>query len=115
VQLSTDNPQAIAEAWSKWCRDSEYWCLSTSDIARAWGKGYGTDAMRVVLRYAFTELNLHRVSLDVFSYNPRAIRSYEKAGFKYEGCMRSRVQRDGKRWNMVFMGIMKEEWEESEK
>lgn len=42
-----------------------------------WGKGYGTDAMRVILRYAFDELNLHRVSLDVFEYNPRAIHSYD--------------------------------------
>ena len=42
-----------------------------------WGKGYGTDVMRVILRYAFTELNLNRVTLTVFEYNPRAIRSYE--------------------------------------
>jgi len=50
-----------------------------------WGKGYGTDAMRVLLRFAFTELNLRRVSLDVFEYNPRAVRSYEKVGFVVEG------------------------------
>ena len=50
-----------------------------------WGKGYGTDAMRVLLRYAFAELNLHRVSLDFFEYNVRAGRSYEKAGFVVEG------------------------------
>jgi len=44
-----------------------------------WGKGYGTDAMRLIVRYAFDELDLHRVSLTVFEYNTRAIRSYEKA------------------------------------
>jgi RimJ/RimL family protein N-acetyltransferase len=76
-----------------------------------WGKGYGTDAMRVILRYAFTELNLHRVSLDVFEYNPRAIKSYEKAGFTVEGQMRRMLRRDGRRWDMIFMGILKEEWE----
>jgi RimJ/RimL family protein N-acetyltransferase len=76
-----------------------------------WGKGYGTDAMRVILRYAFTELNLQRVSLDVFEYNPRAIRSYEKAGFTVEGRVRGNLNRDGRRWDLFFMGILKEEWE----
>lgn len=76
-----------------------------------WGKGYGTDAMRVLLGFAFTELNLRRVSLDVFGYNPRAQRSYEKAGFVVEGCMRGFVKREGKRWDMIFMGIFREEWE----
>lgn len=75
-----------------------------------WGNGYGTDAMRVILRYAFTELNLHRVSLDVFEYNPRAQRSYEKAGFKIEGRQRGVMQRDGRRWDYIFMGILRDEW-----
>lgn len=76
-----------------------------------WGQGYGTDAMRVLLRFAFGELNLKRVSLDVFEYNPRAIRSYEKAGFVYEGRQRQALEREGRRWDMVFMGILSEEWE----
>ena len=76
-----------------------------------WGKGYGTDAMRVVLRFAFTELNLNRVTLDVFEYNPRAVRSYEKAGFKHEGRHRGALNREGKRWDEVFMGILKSDWE----
>ena len=76
-----------------------------------WGKGYGTDAMRVILRYAFTEINLHRVSLGVFSYNPRAICSYEKAGFKREGAGRGGVLRDGQRSNDLYMGILRSEWE----
>jgi RimJ/RimL family protein N-acetyltransferase len=76
-----------------------------------WGKGYGTDAMRVLLRFAFTELNLRRVSLDVFEYNPRAVRSYEKVGFVVEGRMRGMLEREGKRWDLVFMGILREEWE----
>lgn len=75
-----------------------------------WGNGYGTDAMRIILRYAFDELNLHRVALDVFEYNPRAIRSYEKTGFKYEGRMRRALHRDGRRWDLIFMGILREEW-----
>ena len=75
-----------------------------------WGKGYGTDAMKIGLRFAFTELNLNRVTLNTFEYNPRAIRSYEKVGFKHEGRMRGALLKDGKRWDMLFMGILREEW-----
>jgi RimJ/RimL family protein N-acetyltransferase len=75
-----------------------------------WGKGYGTDAMKVILRYAFTELNLRRVSLDVFEYNPRGVRSYEKAGFSIEGRVRGQILREGRRWDVIFMGILREEW-----
>jgi RimJ/RimL family protein N-acetyltransferase len=74
------------------------------------GKGYGSDAMRVMLRYGFEELNLHRVSLTVFAYNPRGIRSYEKCGFKHEGRIREFLLRDGKRWDMLHMGILRTDW-----
>jgi len=77
-----------------------------------WSKGYGTDAMKVVLRYAFEELNLHRVSLNVFEYNQRAIHSYEKVGFVVEGCERQFLRREGKRWDMIYMGILRADWEE---
>jgi len=76
-----------------------------------WGNGYGTDAMQLIVRYAFTELNLRRVSLGVFARNARAIRSYEKAGFRREGLVRGDCRRDGQRWDTVFMGILREEWE----
>ena len=76
-----------------------------------WGKGFGTDAMKVMLRYAFEELNLHRVSLNVFEYNQRAIRSYEKVGFVVEGRERQFMRREGQRWDMIFMGILRAEWE----
>jgi RimJ/RimL family protein N-acetyltransferase len=75
-----------------------------------WNKGYGTDVMNVLLRFAFTEINLRRVSLGVFEYNPRAIRSYEKAGFRHEGRLRRLLNREGRRWDNLFMGILREEW-----
>jgi len=75
-----------------------------------WNKGYGTDALRIILRYAFTELNLHRLSLNTFEYNPRAIRSYEKAGFKVEGRVRQYLNREGRRWDLIYMGILRDEW-----
>ena len=75
-----------------------------------WGKGYGTDAMRIMLRYAFNELNLRRVGLIVFEYNPRAIRSYEKLGFVQEGRIRGAILREGQRWDWLFMGLLWEVW-----
>jgi RimJ/RimL family protein N-acetyltransferase len=77
-----------------------------------WGKGYGTEMMHLLLRYAFMEVNLRRVTLAVFEYNPRAIRTYEKAGFRHEGRVRGRLKRDGKRWDMLIMGVLREEWKE---
>ena len=77
-----------------------------------WSKGYGTDVMNILLRFAFTEINLRRVTLGVFEYNPRAIRSYEKAGFRHEGRLRRLLNREGRRWDNLFMGILREEWME---
>jgi len=76
-----------------------------------WGVGYGTDSLRVILRFAFMELNLHRVSLGVFDYNLRAITAYEKVGFNLEGRERKRINRDDSRTDELIMGILKSEWE----
>ncbi len=76
-----------------------------------WNKGFGTDALQVLLRYAFLELNLHRLSLNVFEYNQRAVKSYEKAGFRLEGRARQSLSRDERRWDLIFMGILRREWE----
>ena len=74
-----------------------------------WGKGYSTDAMEVILRYAFLELNLRRVSLDTFEYIPRAIHSYEKVGFIHEGRARKFLLREGRRWDLFFWAILRDE------
>ena len=76
-----------------------------------WGKGYGSDAMNVILRFGFRQLNLNRVNLNVFEYNPRAIRSYEKVGFQVEGREQQWIAREGKRWDIIYMGILRREWE----
>jgi RimJ/RimL family protein N-acetyltransferase len=75
------------------------------------GKGYGTEAMKLLLKYAFQGLNLHRVTLNVFAFNPRGIRSYEKAGFRYEGTQREAIYKDDQRWDMIEMGILRDDWE----
>lgn len=77
---------------------------------RYWNNGYGTDAMRLALRYAFMELSLERVSLSVFATNQRAIRSYEKAGFRPEGVKRQVIHRDGMIEDVLYMGILRQEW-----
>lgn len=74
------------------------------------GKGIGSKAAQLVLDYAFEELNLNRVFLRVFAKNIRAIKSYEKAGFKYEGTFRNDVIIDGVPYDMVFMAILRDDW-----
>jgi RimJ/RimL family protein N-acetyltransferase len=75
-----------------------------------WGKGYGSEAVRLAVQYAFLELNLRRVSLGLHAYNERALKAYEKVGFKLEGCMRGEGLRDGVRYDSLWMGILREEW-----
>lgn len=80
-----------------------------------WGKGFGGDAMNLILRFGFQELNLHRVTLYTFALNPRAIRSYQKVGFVEEGRVRGAMKRYGTRGDYVFMGILRSEWEAKQK
>lgn len=74
-----------------------------------WGKGFGSDAVNTLVQFIFKELNLHRVSLVVFSYNKRAISTYEKVGFSYEGVLRESLYRDGKYHDKIIMSIIKDE------
>jgi RimJ/RimL family protein N-acetyltransferase len=76
-----------------------------------WGRGYGTDAVRLLLRYAFEGLNLARVTLGVFDYNPRAVRVYEKVGFVHEGRLRQNTRRDGEWHDEIVMGVLRQDWE----
>ena len=75
-----------------------------------WGKGYGADAMRVLMRLAFDKMNLHRLGLNVFDYNQRAIKSYEKCGFKREGVLREDHFARGKYHDTIVMGILESEY-----
>jgi RimJ/RimL family protein N-acetyltransferase len=75
-----------------------------------WGRGYGTDAIRAMLRWVFGYLNLNRVTLNVFSYNRRAIRCYRKCGFRHEGTMRQAHYVDGQYVDEWIMGILRDEF-----
>ena len=74
------------------------------------GQGYGTEAVRLLLDFAFKDLNLHRVYLHVFSSNAAAIRLYEKVGFVREGLLRKAAHIDGAYVDIVVMGILREEY-----
>jgi RimJ/RimL family protein N-acetyltransferase len=75
-----------------------------------WDKGHGSEAMSLVIAYAFDELNLHRLQLTAISYNSRALRTYEKLGFTREGVYREFVERDGKRHDLILYGLLRPEW-----
>ncbi|MFO7664354.1 MAG: GNAT family protein [Chloroflexota bacterium] len=74
------------------------------------GLGYGREAMQLGLKFAFNELNLHRVCLTVFSYNTPAIALYENLGFTREGVYREHIERDGRRYDMILYGLLRPEW-----
>ena len=74
------------------------------------GKGFGTEAVRLIVRYGFEELNLHRVALRVFSNNYRAIGCYQKAGFVHEGCLREAMFRNGQFVDEYLFSIMRADW-----
>ncbi|WP_164215747.1 GNAT family protein [Virgibacillus sp. YIM 98842] len=85
-------------------------CIIDIGEKEYWGKGYGTEALKVLLAYAFLELNLHRVSLRVFSLNEKAIHIYHKLGFVEEGVMRQSLYRNGQWHDIILMGLLKEEY-----
>ena len=74
-------------------------------------RGYGTDAMKTLIRFIFNEMNIHKVKLGVYSFNKRAIRSYEKCGFRVEGVLRDEIYREGKYHDIITMGILRDEFD----
>ena len=76
-----------------------------------WGRGYGSDAVNVLLDYAFRLRNLRKVYLNVNGNNPRAMRAYAKCGFVEEGRWRKHVWSNGEYVDLVCMGILREEYQ----
>jgi len=77
------------------------------------GKGYGTEALTLLLDYGFKALNLHNIKLDVYSFNERAMKSYEKAGFKIIGKRREALLRGKERHDIIYMDILSHEFYEN--
>lgn len=83
---------------------AEYGIFIGVETAR--GKGYGTAAAKLMIKYCFEELHLHRLFLRVYAENEQAIRSYEKAGFAREAYLHEDVYVEGKYRDIVLMGII---------
>jgi RimJ/RimL family protein N-acetyltransferase len=71
------------------------------------GRGYGTDAVRALVRFGFEQMNLHRVWLQAFSFNPAGLAAYVKAGFAEEGRLRDEHYQDGAYHDVVVMALVR--------
>ena len=76
----------------------------------AWGQGYGTEAIRLLLDYAFGSLNFHRVAIGVVGFNERALRFYERVGFRREGVQRDGYHYGGRYHDFVMMSMLEDEY-----
>jgi len=78
---------------------------------QAWGKGYGTEATFLVARYGFETLNLNRIWLHVYDFNPAGMRCYEKVGYAREGVLRQDHFSEGRYADTIVMAILRQEWD----
>jgi len=99
--------------WIEWSQGVGSISLGIGELDER-GKGYGSDALRLLLRYAFGELNLFRLGATVPEYNQVALRFFGKAGFEVEARRREALHRDRKRWDLIYLGLLREEWEQNE-
>jgi RimJ/RimL family protein N-acetyltransferase len=79
----------------------------------AWGMGFGTEATFLMVQHAFETMNLNRVALQVYEYNQRGLRAYEKVGFRKEGVLRQENYREGRYWDTILMAMLRQEWDEA--
>lgn len=78
---------------------------------RYWSRGYGSDAVRTLARFAFRVMNLQRVHLRTYEYNERGQAAFKKAGFQEEGRLRRHIYMEGRYWDVVLMGCLRDEFE----
>ena len=75
-----------------------------------WGKGYGSDSLKVLIKFIFEEVNMNKIKLNVFSFNSRAIACYKKVGFIEEGVLKKELYRNGKYHDIIIMSLFKDDW-----
>jgi RimJ/RimL family protein N-acetyltransferase len=97
--------------WIEWSHGSAMLSLGIGS-SQDRGKGYGTETLQLSLRYAFDELNLFRLSVPVAEYNRVALRLFGKAGFVEEVRQREALERYGRRWDFIYLGLLRDEWRE---
>ena len=98
-----------AVQWIEWTNGNGFLRLGIG-AAEDRGKGYGTQALQMLLRFAFAELNLFRVSAIVPEYNEGALALLKKFSFVQEVCRRKSLERDGRRWDLFVFGLLSDEW-----
>jgi RimJ/RimL family protein N-acetyltransferase len=108
--LADDKVIGFGGLWGQW-NHRNFWLGIGIGEPDYRSRGYGTDAMRLLVGYGFRELDAYRIQLGVLSTNLRAIRCYEKVGFVREVVKRAEVYRDGQRIDMYYMGLLRSEWE----
>lgn len=96
--------------WVDWMHGAAHLNLGIGAPADR-GQGYGSEALELILRYAFEEMGLHRVAAHTAAYNTGALRFLERHGFRVEARRRQAVARDGQRWDQVMYGLLRSEWE----
>ena len=72
--------------------------------------GYGTDAMKVLVKFIFEQMNINKIKLGAYSFNQRAIKCYEKVGFKVEGVLKEELFRNGRYHDIIEMSIFKRDY-----
>jgi RimJ/RimL family protein N-acetyltransferase len=111
IETLDDPPVLVGDVVLRGARPKDRCATLGIALGRAYiGRGYGTDAMRVIVGYGFREMGLHRIQLEVAPFNPAGIRAYEKAGFTEEGRHRESVLHDGRWYDEVLMSILDHEW-----
>lgn len=110
--LKTEQPIGKVEVTGMMQRDQRGSLTIILGEKEFWGEGYGTEAMILFLNYCFRILNLRRIALEVYEYNQRAIRAYEKVGFQKEGRVRRSVFKNGKYIDEYVMAVLQDEFYE---
>jgi len=109
VLTETDTLIGFCNLWGATIKDRSAYLGILLEKAH-WGQGLGTEALNLLLHYAFTELNYHRVELTVNDFNARAIRAYQKVGFREVGRRREAIFREGTWHDEVIMDVLQREY-----
>jgi RimJ/RimL family protein N-acetyltransferase len=95
--------------WIEWSHGAAQLQMGIGDPAER-GKGYGSQALGMILRFAFDELNLYRLTAVVGEDNPRGVNFFQKFGFVEEVRRRKALLRDGQTYDLLMLGLIKDEW-----
>src|SRR5512143_2465362 len=119
IEIKEPSPDGSGESWKlvgSCAFDHIDWRVHAAEFGiiigdkSYWNKGYGTDAVRLLVQHGFDTLNLNRIFLHVFDTNPRAIRAYEKAGFTVEVRERHAEFKNGRYIDVLLMSILRQEY-----